>query len=721
MSVNFSFDEKNISVILDETNLQINNLEQNVQVNLENQFKIEDLSDKTLVKILMLKGEKGDTGATTGASWGYITGNITDQTDLKNALNSKVNANELSTVATSGSYNDLTNKPTIPSKTSDLTNDSGFIDNSYHDNTKQDTLVSGTNIKTINNTSLLGSGNITIEGGGGSATDVQINGTSITSNDVANIVTEGTYNASTNKIATKSDIPTKTSDLINDSGFAKIFYVDTETTTYTYSQISGLIADGYEIRLISNDYTNNEILNMVDYDAHYMYFTTIDQELSISYAYYFENNLWEEDTKYLALETSIPTKVSDLTNDSGFITSYTETDPVFTSSVAHGITSTDITNWNNKSTFSGSYNDLTNKPTIPDELSDLSDDSTHRLVTDTEKSTWNAKSDFSGSYNDLTNKPTIPTKTSDLTNDSNFVSDASYVHTDNNYTSSEKTKLSGIETGAEVNDIDAIKVNGTTQTITNKAVDITIPTKTSDLENDGTDIVDEERYAITVRTLNNAQVPAGNGIYVDYDGYNDPVVQPIFDYEILDDYSLAFQSDIPTSTSDLLNDSGFIDSSYHDSTKQDTLVSGTNIKTINNTSILGSGDISIGSGLTFDDIYPIGSIYMSVNNTSPSTLFGGTWVQIKDTFLLSAGDTYTAGDTGGSATHTLTVDEMPSHKHRLGVPNTTASTMGYPVNQSGNTKFAFNGGSALMEETGGGQAHNNMPPYLAVYMWKRTA
>lgn len=72
------------------------------------------------------------------------------------------------------------------------------------------------------------------------------------------------------------------------------------------------------------------------------------------------------------------------------------------------VTASDKTTWNNKSDFSGSYNDLTNKPTIPDELSDLTEDSTHRTVTDTEKTTWNAKSDFSGSYNDLTDKPTIP-------------------------------------------------------------------------------------------------------------------------------------------------------------------------------------------------------------------------------------------------------------------------------------------------------------------------
>lgn len=79
--------------------------------------------------------------------------------------------------------------------------------------------------------------------------------------------------------------------------------------------------------------------------------------------------------------------------------------------------------------FSGNYNDLTNKPTIPANLSDLSDDSTHRLVTDTEKVTWNNKSDFSGSYNDLTDKPTIPTVptistniTSDATSDTKTTS-----------------------------------------------------------------------------------------------------------------------------------------------------------------------------------------------------------------------------------------------------------------------------------------------------------
>lgn len=189
--------------------------------------------------------------------------------------------------------------------------------------------------------------------------------------------------------------------------------------------------------------------------------------------------------------TPVPTKISELTNDAGYLTSYTETDPTVPSHVKN-ITTNDISKWNNKSDFDGNYNNLTNKPTIPtktsdltndngfitadalsglgggdmlkatydtnnngkvdvaenaeklggvaassyatttyvdtavsgkantadipDALADLTADSTHRTVTDAEKATWNAKSNFSGNYNDLTNKPTIPTVPSALKN-----------------------------------------------------------------------------------------------------------------------------------------------------------------------------------------------------------------------------------------------------------------------------------------------------------------
>ena len=62
-------------------------------------------------------------------------------------------------------------------------------------------------------------------------------------------------------------------------------------------------------------------------------------------------------------------------------------------------------------------------------------------------------------------------------------------------------------------------------------------------------------------------------------------------------------------------------------------------------------------------VYPIGSIYWSSNNTNPASLFGGTWIQIKDKFILAAGDSYTNGATGGAATVTLSVSNMPSHNH----------------------------------------------------------
>lgn len=122
-------------------------------------------------------------------------------------------------------------------------------------------------------------------------------------------------------------------------------------------------------------------------------------------------------------------------------------------------------------------------------------------------------------------------------------------------------------------------------------------------------------------------------------------------------------------------------------------------------------------------VYPVGAIYMSTVATNPSTLFGfGTWERIQDTFLLAAGSTYSAGSTGGEATHTLTNSEIPSHNHAIFYPNAGAGNdyapIGYPDVGSKSTYWAV---GSYTGDVGGGQAHNNMPPYLAVYVWKRTA
>ena len=131
-----------------------------------------------------------------------------------------------------------------------------------------------------------------------------------------------------------------------------------------------------------------------------------------------------------------------------------------------------------------------------------------------------------------------------------------------------------------------------------------------------------------------------------------------------------------------------------------------------------------------DMMYPVGSIYMSVNDTSPTTLFGGTWEQIKDRFLLSAGDTYENGVTGGEAEHTLTVNEMPSHAHPVSyqnmypiVENGTPNLLSYADERTAlfDINDTTSSASMVASATGGSQAHNNMPPYLTVFVWKRIA
>lgn len=141
------------------------------------------------------------------------------------------------------------------------------------------------------------------------------------------------------------------------------------------------------------------------------------------------------------------------------------------------------------------------------------------------------------------------------------------------------------------------------------------------------------------------------------------------------------------------------------------------------------------SGVSLADVYPVGSIYMSVNNTDPGTLFGGTWEQLKDRFLLGAGDTYTAGGTGGEATHKLTAAEsgVPTHNHGLSsnkyvmaVPDGTSVTRSSGATGSGNNYLHSTNAvtcASIQANTAAdaSSAHNNMPPYLVVYMWKRTA
>ena len=152
-----------------------------------------------------------------------------------------------------------------------------------------------------------------------------------------------------------------------------------------------------------------------------------------------------------------------------------------------------------------------------------------------------------------------------------------------------------------------------------------------------------------------------------------------------------------------------------------------------------SGVFQLGDNafLTVQGAYPVGSIYLSVNDTDPATLFGGTWERISQgRFLIGAGanvanttdywgaypagkENFPAGEMGGEVEHTLTVDEMPPHTHseRLEWSNTKA----WGLTGTGEGANAVVDQGSATEATGGGKPHSNMPPYLVVYMWKRVS
>lgn len=151
-------------------------------------------------------------------------------------------------------------------------------------------------------------------------------------------------------------------------------------------------------------------------------------------------------------------------------------------------------------------------------------------------------------------------------------------------------------------------------------------------------------------------------------------------------------------------------------------------------------------------IYPIGSIYMNVNNVNPSTIFGGTWEKIEGKFLLASSPAHVNGSTGGAETfsytpagtvggHSLTVEELAIHYHNISSMKTTPinqgtgeSTMVYASETFSDKTRSDNAydGANPSQQTAIGKAHshgftgtaatiNKMPPYLTVNVWKRTA
>lgn len=330
---------------------------------------------------------------------------------------------------------------------------------------------------------------------------------SITSVDIINWNKKSEFDGNYNSLTNKPTMPTKLSQLSNDTLFTTESFV---TNKIAEAQLdgSGVDLSGYAtkddlITKANTNHTHNELHEHTNITV----LSTISESNILSW-----NNKSNFDGNYQSLSNkpNIPATLSELTNDAYYTTesfvttkvndaktelnnkinninttnfatkeeiaaksdlnhTHNELHAHINRTVLDSITSNDISKWNAKSNFSGSYNDLLNKPTVPDSTSDLikddvytmtqvntfldnkvnvisgkglstndfsnvyklklegltnyihPDTSTIRHVTDTEKNTWNAKSNFSGNYNDLANKPFIPSKYSDLLNDLQYL------------------------------------------------------------------------------------------------------------------------------------------------------------------------------------------------------------------------------------------------------------------------------------------------------------
>ena len=430
----------------------------------------------------------------------------------------------------SGNYNDLLNKPTVPSKTSELTNDSSFT-------TSTQLATKADKIHTHNY------------------------------NDLEDKPT--LFSGAYKDLTEKPTIPTKISELINDSNFVDSTVLSTKANavhTHNYDDLTNkpVLFSGTYADLTGKPTIPTKTSELTN-DSNFATVTLLDSKADKVHNHSYTElddlpTLFSGDYKDLIGTPVIPSKTSELTNDSNFAT----TDLVNTkANKTHSHSYLDLEDLPNL--FSGNYNDLLNKPKIPTLISELENDNNYvnqayveQRITDVATSgeidlsdyvttaQLNTKADkvhthsyedltekptlFSGKYADLIGKPTIPTKTSDITNDSNFVT-----------TSQLNTKADTIHTHSYDDLTDKPTLfSGKYADLTGKP---TIPTKVSELTNDSS-------FATTVQLSTKA-----NTVHThDYaDLKNKPI---LFSGKYID---LLDKPTIPSKTSELTNDSNFVD------------------------------------------------------------------------------------------------------------------------------------------------------------------
>ena len=203
-------------------------------------------------------------------------------------------------------------------------------------------------------------------------------------------------------------------------------------------------------------------------------------------------------------------------------------------------------------------------------------------------------------------------------------------------------------------------------------------------------------------------------------------------------YLTSIPSEYVTETE--LNNKGYATQSSLNSTNSNVSSIGNNVASLNTTvntlnSTVSSLSSTVSSHTTsisslssnklntsdlLDKIYPVGSIYMSTKNVSPASFLGGKWNPLQDRFLIGAGSSYSVNAKSGATTVTLTTSQIPSHTHAVHeqLVGWVSSGGWLGMGSSSNFKTGLNT-TYSVGATGGGSAHNNMPPYHAVYMWER--
>ena len=494
------------------------------EVNVQSDWDVADTSSDAFIKNKPAIPTKtsditNDSGFITSAALPTKTSDLTNDSGfITNQVNNLANYYDQTAI------NSMFNALSVPTKTSDLTNDSGFLTTS--------TLPIATD-------SSLGVVKI------GSGINVAADGTisaAVASLDWANITnkpTDVSYWTNDAGYITSADLPTKTSDLTNDSDFVTSADVPTKTSdltndsgfitnsvsnlanyykkseTYTQGEVNSLLS-AITIPTKTSDLTNDS--NFVS-DTDYATaskggvikvgsgLAITDGVLSttgggVADAVEWSNVLnkpsdvsyWTNDAGYIT-SAALPTKTSDLTNDSGFLTSYTETDPIYSASPAAGITAADISSWNAKSDFSGSYNDLTDKPTIP---------TVNNATLTIQRNNTNVGTFTANASSDKTINIAVPTTVAEL-------SDASTYVTQNNLATQLANKQNVLTAGDHINITDnTIKAVDYVHSDNPVSTSQVTPVVTNDMIADGTITADKLASGATLKlTLSTSDIGEG--------------------------------------------------------------------------------------------------------------------------------------------------------------------------------------------------------------------